>query len=90
MSETTERLCTNLQWTSLEGQVHFVADASDLAIMTGMHPSKSFEARDPWHRALPTNSVVWSVDKVAGETRKWTCTVRAPDGVAVRLTIFND
>lgn len=90
MSETKDRLCTNPQWESLGGQLHFVADASDLAIMPGMHPSKSFEARDPWHRELPTNSAVWSVDKIAGLTRKWSCTVRAPDGIAVRLTIYND
>lgn len=90
MSETKERLCTNPQWTSLEGQVHFVADASDLGIATGLHPSMSYEARDPWQRELPHNNVVWSTDKVADETRKWSCTVRAPDGVAVRLTIYND
>ncbi len=81
---------TNGFWGPDGDHTSYSAEASDLGIMTGLHPAHSREARDPWHRPLPSNPVVWSTQREGGDTRSWTCTVRAPDGVAVKLVVFND
>lgn len=79
----------NQDWTPTKNG--YAADCSTLNIGPGIHPSASFEARDPWHRELPHITVVWTSHRNAdNETTHWTTTVRAPDGVAVVLTVYND
>jgi hypothetical protein len=78
----------NTAWVS-DSPGTFTAEASTLGIAPYIHPARSYEARDPWERELPHVVVAWTSHKAAGETTHWTATVRAPDGNAVVLKIFN-
>lgn len=77
---------TNRKWSQTSKETTFAADASDLGISPGVHPSASYEARDPWDRELPHLFQVWKTEGEVG----WSTTVRSPDGRAVRLLVLND
>lgn len=93
MSNTTTgsgRIVTHFTWGARDNLMKFSTEASELGMEVGFPPWKQ-HLLDPWHRPLPHLEQVWTTMRdQEGEVTGWRTTVRAPDGVPVVLTIYND